>query len=133
MAEHGDRGIAKAVRLPPDPSDVSQTPGRSVTDPAIEAEPQSLRRGNPHRRNDMATKTKQRDHTPEYLRCPHCWGGYQGTGTERWHARVSGRVMRYAFRCQLCGHEWTVNKNIQSVVDVETRPIELNTRANNPK
>ena len=60
--------------------------------------------------------------TPDHLRCPHCWGTMRGVGSHRWHTRVSGRVMRYAYRCGLCGHEWIIDKHMESAVVVETRP-----------
>ena len=65
---------------------------------------------------------EQRQEPAAHLRCPHCWGSMQGVGKHRWHGRVSGRVMRYAYRCDLCGHEWIVDKNVESTVVVETRP-----------
>ena len=71
---------------------------------------------------------EQRQEPAAHLRCPHCWGSMQGVGKHRWHGRVSGRVMRYAYRCDLCGHEWLADKRVESTVVVETRPVDVEER-----
>lgn len=54
-----------------------------------------------------------------HKRCPLCWGGLHGEG-HQYGQHPKGAMTRIYFRCDMCGHTWTVDQIVE-VVAVDHR------------
>ena len=75
-------------------------------------------------RPDSKPPEKPKQSVPKHRQCPICYRGLGGAGNIRFSEKISGTLQRRYYRCNQCGHHWTVDVRSE-VVAMESKTFQV--------